>query len=585
MRLKDLTRGYIENFTGFEIFGRGEEYYRTRRVTNLDYDADEDIITADVSGNYGNYSVAIYAEDGIMEADCDCPYDGYPCKHVAAVLLEFVENKGNYIKKMTTSKTQDSTMKDKMAELPKEELLDIIIDCAKKYPDFKSELMVRFAENKQSVIDTIRKQIIKAFPSVESDSYSVTQVAKRLKTMARQVDAASDDMKIDVHWAITDRVLKELNDYGIDDEALENIAIDSMEKLVLLFEGKTELKQKKQEIIEKLMEYYEWGNCGMVDSIYDTAYDLLESKSDYQIVINHLEKGAKSSTNRSYYTQLLAELYEEIGDDEASLKALENNLHYGMDYWRLAQYWIDKGNDYKALEIVKEGLEKGEGRKEELYLYMREYYEKRKDHDALLALFESKIKEYKSGFYAAIKNDEIYKDLMHYYETKGNYAGVVNLLKLRLEYEGHLDFAFYKEAKDELNEQDWQDFEKKFITTIKRSLYIDKNALLAEIYDYQENIDELWKVVKGSSELLTRYEDKLFPIHSEEYLELYKKIVTGLINNRGRGNYQLAAKYAERIKHLYCEILKESDKWESYILDLRVVNKQLRAMQEEFHNL
>ena len=582
MRLKNLTRGYIENFANSVIFGRGQEYFKNGNVTDLEYDEDTDSITADVEGNYDNYSVEVNAEDGDIEANCDCLYDGYPCKHIVAVMLEFVENQSKYTKKMTNSKAQDSTLKDKIAKIPKDELLEIIMDCAKKYPEFKSELMVRFIEDKQIVINTIHKQIGKAFSDIEGDDE--TQGIKKLKTIAKQVDAGSDEMKIDVYWDIADGALEELNEYGRSDDILEDVAIDNMRKLAPVLKGKPELKQKKHKIIEELMKYYEWGNCGIADFIYETVDELLEDKSDYQIVIDCLEKEVKSSTDISYNQILLASLYEEIGDDESSLKILQSNLHYGMDYWRLAEYWIARDNDDKALEIVKDGLEKGEGRREELYVYMKEHYEKRKDYDALLALLKSKIKDNKTGF-DSIGNDEIYKDLMSYYESKSNYDGIFNLLKMRLEYETRLNFEFYKEAKGKLKEQDWLDYEKKFITKVKNNRFINKNDLLAEIYDYQGNTDELWKVVKENSELLKKYEDKLFSKYSTEYLEQYKGIVAKYIGYRGRENYVFAAQLAGRIKHLYCEVLKNPNNWESYIQNLRIVNKQLRAMQEEFRHL
>ena len=114
MTLMGLTREYVRRFADSVIFERGEEYFESGNVTSLEYDKDDDIITADVSGNYGNYSVEIYEEDSEIVADCDCPYDGYPCKHIIAVMLEFVEKKGEYVKKTEKSKTQDSTLKARM---------------------------------------------------------------------------------------------------------------------------------------------------------------------------------------------------------------------------------------------------------------------------------------------------------------------------------------------------------------------------------------------------------------------------------------------------------------------------------------
>ena len=40
MNLKDLTREYIENFAGPVMFDRGEGYYRSGLVTDLEYDED-----------------------------------------------------------------------------------------------------------------------------------------------------------------------------------------------------------------------------------------------------------------------------------------------------------------------------------------------------------------------------------------------------------------------------------------------------------------------------------------------------------------------------------------------------------------
>lgn len=65
-----------------------------------------------------------------------------------------------------------------------------------------------------------------------------------------------------------------------------------------------------------------------MDFIYETAHDLLEDRSDYQIVIEHLEKAAGKSHYSGYKRKLIAALYEEIGDDEASLRALEKDLKY-----------------------------------------------------------------------------------------------------------------------------------------------------------------------------------------------------------------------------------------------------------------
>jgi uncharacterized Zn finger protein len=590
MNLAGMTREYIKRFAGSTMFERGEGYYRGGNVTDLEYSEDAATITADVEGNYGDYYVRISEESGMIRANCDCPYDGYPCKHMAAVMLEFAENKSKYIKKMAKSKRQDKSLESKVSKLSKEELVEMVMDWSRKYPDLKSELMVRFAEDKQQAVASIRKQVDRAFPE-PGDSYSITQIARRLRTLAKQGDAASDDMKADIYWAIADRTLKELNEYGISDETLEEVAIDYMRDAASQLKSKPGLKKKKHEILEGLMKYYEWGNCGVEDFIYETAHDLLEDRDDYQIVIEHLEKAAGKSFYSSYKRQLLATLYEEIGDDKASLRALEMDLTYGMDYWRLAQYWIERKQNDKALEIVKQGLEKGEGRKEELYLYMQRHHERHKDYDAILLMLKSKIQDARSGYHS-IGNDEAYKNLMDHYESTGDYAGIIDLMDMRLTNERRLDFEFYQEAEKRMKEDDWANFEKRFIARAKKEKqpyqfyqFGQEDSLLAQIYDHKGSIDDLWKTVRGISALLVKYEDKLAPIYPDEYVGQYEEIVSRLIKNRGRENYRLAAQYAERIKRLYRNVLKEPELWDIYIQELRATNKNLPAMQDEFRHL
>ena len=255
MNLKDLTREYVKRFAGSVMFDRGQGYYRAGLVTNLEYDGDAATIAADVEGNYGNYYVQVFEEGGGIRARCDCPYDGYPCKHIAAVMLEFAENKSKYVKKMVRSKRHDKSLEAQVGKLSKEELVDMFMDWARKYPDLKSELMVRFAEDKGKAMDTIRREIERAFPE-PGDSYSITQIARRLRTLAKQADAASDEMKVDIYWAIADRTLEELNQYGIGDETLEEVAIDYMRDVASQLKGKADLKQKRHEILEGLMRYY-----------------------------------------------------------------------------------------------------------------------------------------------------------------------------------------------------------------------------------------------------------------------------------------------------------------------------------------
>lgn len=75
------------------ILERGYDYYCENAVENLD--VSNDVIRADVIGSE-DYEVEISLSRGeVVDMYCSCPYasDGRNCKHMAAVLYEWSENK------------------------------------------------------------------------------------------------------------------------------------------------------------------------------------------------------------------------------------------------------------------------------------------------------------------------------------------------------------------------------------------------------------------------------------------------------------------------------------------------------------
>jgi uncharacterized Zn finger protein len=215
MQLNDLTEHFVKQFAGSTIFSRGNGYYRNGMVYDLQYDVDRDSLQAQVSGNYGDYEVDITMEDNYISADCDCPYEGYPCKHIVAVLLTFLHQKAQYQQQAKKRKQAESSLTKKVKSLSKEKLAELLLSYSKKYPDVKRDLMVLLESNKKATFTSIKRQIAGAFPSVESRNYAPRTIAKQLRTILKSVDNASKEMQLKVYWAVTDRTLKELNGQGI----------------------------------------------------------------------------------------------------------------------------------------------------------------------------------------------------------------------------------------------------------------------------------------------------------------------------------------------------------------------------------
>lgn len=102
--LNDITK-WIPKY----IMDKGFEYYEEGHVE--DVEIQEKKIFAFVTGNAGNYEVMIDLEN-FTESSCECPYENY-CKHMAAVVYD-IQGAG------------ESTLKEKLKDLEKEELLTLL---------------------------------------------------------------------------------------------------------------------------------------------------------------------------------------------------------------------------------------------------------------------------------------------------------------------------------------------------------------------------------------------------------------------------------------------------------------------------
>ena len=87
--LEHISESNVRTLAGDTIFKRGRSYHESGAIEDIAY-TDIFTIEATVSGS-DFYAVTLTCEDGSIDADCDCPYEGGGlCKHVVAVLLEAI---------------------------------------------------------------------------------------------------------------------------------------------------------------------------------------------------------------------------------------------------------------------------------------------------------------------------------------------------------------------------------------------------------------------------------------------------------------------------------------------------------------
>lgn len=280
MKLTNLSESFIKKFAGATIFGRGKEYFQNQMVEEITYDPARARIKAEVSGSSGNiYDVEIAAASRGVDAECSCPFEGYPFKHIVAVLLTFLKRKDELLKQSTEKKKRTASLKDRVRVLSQDRLTEILLSLAGKYPDCRRDLLIALGDDSQETVDVIKKQVHQVFRDFEAEDFPSSKVVKRLKSILASVRFGSREFRIKVYWAVSDRVLNVLNEYGMNDEPLEDVAIEALDLLAELFTKSGISVDEKAKIVKALEKYSEWGNCGIIDAIDEAAGKIKTGKA------------------------------------------------------------------------------------------------------------------------------------------------------------------------------------------------------------------------------------------------------------------------------------------------------------------
>jgi superfamily II DNA or RNA helicase len=97
VQLSDLESSELEDQFSATTFKRGRSYARGNRVLSLEWDEDEQMLSASVVGHGAIYDTSAYFEGegdelAFADGECTCPV-GWNCKHVVAILLAATEQR------------------------------------------------------------------------------------------------------------------------------------------------------------------------------------------------------------------------------------------------------------------------------------------------------------------------------------------------------------------------------------------------------------------------------------------------------------------------------------------------------------
>ena len=344
------------------VLKRGYDYYLNDLVGDVKIDDDE--ITAIVYGSE-EYDVSInIEEENLMDAYCDCPYDGKKfCKHIAA-LLYYLNN-------------ENLTSKPIKNGVSLEEIINFINE--KDLRKFLFELL----ESDESALNKFRWSFIDCFPREAKSEYKskirnvISNIAGRngfidydrssdyshsMYDFIREAEILIDNKEYEIAFDIVSLVLDEIPDLAIDDSGgdvsfVADGCIDIIEKVL----NSCIIENSKRNIVEKILDYVlsevetevlnNYGIDEMVNIIpwfIQNNFCLEKIEEVLFKVIDNYDK--KWSCNKRYYIEWLINILLLKNQDEKVLSLIENNLD---DHKILLKYVDIKLEENKIDEAIK----------------------------------------------------------------------------------------------------------------------------------------------------------------------------------------------------------------------------------------
>ena len=370
------------------------------------------------------------------------------------------------------------------------------------------------------------------------------------------------------YWNNARPIISRFNELGGGPEEEEQEAYEWLEKVEKLADEGHITADVRLGLIEDILEEYFEGNSGFDDALTGLAFSLCREPAEWHALVGMLREHPSD-----WNEKLIMDIERDhLKDGKAYLEHRTKNLRYGMDYWDLAGYYLGTDDTESALRTCEEGAVKGEGRIEELLVFLFEHYEKKRDPGQLERI---------AGVAISRGTDQrlVLDRLFEYYKALNDYE---NAKKAALRAYEHLRtgyFAEYKRLKAFLNCPDWEAVEGRVISDSRKNdldgyLNIclsrgDKEAVLGTIL--KPPLDRWGWHLKCDYDGFAR---KISPDYPREMADYFWRRAGSSIGEKSRGSYRTAARYLSLVKDIYFNRLKDPMTW----------NRRFEALKEGLRN-
>ena len=378
------------------------------------------------------------------------------------------------------------------------------------------------------------------------------------------------EIELENLWQDVQPIINEFNQYGGGPDSEMDEVCDNLWKMYEIVKQNDISWETRVVILDKMLEEFNIGNSGFDDILIDVASSFCNSPDENRYFADALAKGSSG-----YYRNYAAQLYRHIGDEDQFLKTKLDNLRYGSDYVEVAKYYAEKRDRKKEMEYIWKGLERCNGRLDELINYVAPIYIK-ENRDAELQRLYQFILKTKTDLNIFAMAKQMYK----YYSIKNDYESRKRTLLLILDTCQKDEIKkWFKLSKSTLYAEDWQKEYEGILEKVKKTdqkFYLDicmetgrEDIVLTCLQNTRYRYDYC------SVDYNQYFSKRLAEKYPNEILEIYWGNVNNLLTMSNNKNYETAVFFLQKIKAL----MKKNEKleeWEIKFRELKEKNKRKR---------
>lgn len=405
----------------------------------------------------------------------------------------------------------------------------------------------------------------------------VKEEAKTSKVAEKEVTNLNDELLME-YWDNAEYIISEFNEYGGGLEEKEEEAYHWLDEISELIKERNISSSAKFDFLDDAFEEYDIENSGFEDALMDIFFEICQTKEEWEYLVKKLGKHPSD-----WRKKLIMDIQKNyLCDEKAYLEMRLENLHYGMDYWDLVDYYVNKEELQRGLDIAEKGILKGEGRLTELFQFLFEHFTEKRDTPNIERIVQIALTR-------KTEEKNMLDRLFVYYKSQGNYEKTKEALLKAYEFVQHRGYyAEYKKMKKFLKGPDWKQVEPKILKDVQEKNFLDylricldKNMKETVLHTILNPPEDRW-IMKNEFD---EFADKLEEDFPERIIEYNWQRAYSNIPGGNRNTYWAAATYLAKVKHIYINVLKDESKWKKRFSDLKTEFNNRPAFLDEVKKL